>query len=541
MRVVAIDADFSTRGLSLYLLGDVLRNESLIIQEENCLADSILNGRPCEEISPVIITRESIRYPVVLSNRDLRRGGVPEERFLGGFPLKGDAAPASPSLYYHYLKALCDRFRKEYDYVIIDTRGGYDFTSAAPATIADGFITVIEADKISVEQVRGFLTKIDEFADSLDQLETEKIRAVHRGFIINKAIHSVDDRAFPEELFRLYEAKTFGVIPSDRSAIRAYQIKEIPAERSPDADFSYFSAKALTKLLAPEENWRRSENTERFKKFWSHIKDRWEGRKRVELLQQAIPTGLLALVTFAVGAYLLFKNQTSLYALPVFYGSLALFVLASIIGSMLSTLGLLRNKEASSRTLMSVAVAMLIACLGLGYLAFFDVRKTFSRDALLQRATQDAATIDSKLREISDLAKTKSTLESQVALLTADKQRAESEGQNLKSQLDQSQQSALNAQQQTAAAVAARSKAEDAYKNAQQQIANLQQQVASLQQRPIGPQGFDMKALKSLSYLNDKLLTSLKGGDCRGALDTVFSQKSIILSLENQAAGGSGR
>ena len=76
--MLAIDADFSTRGLSLFLLGNILESHELNIQGKNCLADSILDGIEIEEVTPKSIVRGLIEYNVLISNKDVFRGGVPD-------------------------------------------------------------------------------------------------------------------------------------------------------------------------------------------------------------------------------------------------------------------------------------------------------------------------------------------------------------------------------------------------------------------------------------------------------------------------------
>src|ERR1700674_2237036 len=83
MRVVTIDTDFSTRGLSLYLLGSVLESSELNVQDKHCLANSIFEGVGIYDVTPLKINRGQTEYHVVISNKDVFRGGVPDERLLG--------------------------------------------------------------------------------------------------------------------------------------------------------------------------------------------------------------------------------------------------------------------------------------------------------------------------------------------------------------------------------------------------------------------------------------------------------------------------
>src|SRR5262245_29159123 len=82
-KVALIDTDFSTRGLSLYILGRAVHGSALNFALENCLADSILGSVPPHKIQPRMVVYENVNFEIVVANRDLWRGGVPDDRFLG--------------------------------------------------------------------------------------------------------------------------------------------------------------------------------------------------------------------------------------------------------------------------------------------------------------------------------------------------------------------------------------------------------------------------------------------------------------------------
>src|SRR5262249_12586472 len=147
--------------------------------------------------------------------------------------------------YVEFMRNLCDRFRKEYDYTIIDTRGGYDSTSAVPALLADGYVVVLEADQISVEQVHGLKKNIEEWG-----VQHQALPALI-GFIVKKATFSVEEKSFPESLVSLYGGAHFGTIPLDREAVRAYQQRQIPTKLTPDCDFAYYSFQTIERLISP--------------------------------------------------------------------------------------------------------------------------------------------------------------------------------------------------------------------------------------------------------------------------------------------------
>lgn len=416
LRVLAIDGDFSTRGLSLYLLGDITRARGLHIEPYNCLADSFLSGISSDEVQPVSIVRGDVTYDVIISNKDVWRGGVPDERFLGGRFRSNDVSPAR---YLDYLSKLCERFRREYDYVILDTRGGFDFTSAVPAAVADKYIITLEADKISVEQVGGLIKQVGDFIESAAS-EQQKTSAVLGGFIVNKALFSVDERVFPEGLARLYDAPTFGVIPSDRNTIRAYQKKDIPLERYPAADFSRYLIDCLDNLLLPSLNWRSPASIRKYSDFCADIIRQWQTHRRVARITQTIPLCLFLLVLLSIISYALYRESVSPAALPIFYLSLSTFFLISTLGAAISTAELVRSRFSSRVQTLAVTGAIGMAWIGVVIITLFDVPRTFSREILLARVNEQTSDITSLTASLRAATRTNADLTDSLALRKAD-------------------------------------------------------------------------------------------------------------------------
>jgi MinD-like ATPase involved in chromosome partitioning or flagellar assembly len=417
MRVVAIDADFSTRGLSLYLLGDITRSHELHIRPKNCLADAFMGRMPPEEVEPVSIVRDGVTYDVVLSNSDLWRGGVPDERFLGA--ATGGPAELASSEYFTFLDALCNRLRETYDYVLLDTRGGFDFTSAVPAVVADGYVPVIEADKVTLEQVAGLVNRIEAFRDTLASGGASVRRPALKGFIINKAAFDVSDTSLPNYLERLHGGKTFGVIPLDRSTVRAYQRADIPVEKFPGSDFSLHLMRTLDHLAAPHLNWPEP-NRVAYQRLRSRVAAAWDAERRVRLVQEAIPFGLFATVVLAAVFYLLFRGGLTPLALPAFYVALALFVLAAVLGSMIQTVDILRRRELVPRRLAVAAGAFGLFWAGLAYLAVADVPRTFSQDLLLQSVQRQGREITTLRDSLASARVQQSSMLTQFILLESD-------------------------------------------------------------------------------------------------------------------------
>jgi cellulose biosynthesis protein BcsQ len=313
-KVIAIDADFSTRGLSLYLLGSV---HDIDVLDENCLAEIVLKNISTSQIDPRRIMRGSAQINLILSNQDLWRGGRPDGDFTSG--------DVSIGKYLQRFRELCETFRQQYDYVIIDTRGGYDFSSAIPAVVADRYVIVLEADKVSVDQVQGFQKAISEFASS------NNLSSKFSGFIVNKATFPPENTIFSEGLRGLFGARTIGVIPADYDCIRAYQMKEIPNEKFHFSDFAYYAFRTIDQLVAPEVNWSKDAKVT-WDKLFRQVQSEWSGRVWLRRLQDLSVVGQAALVLLMliVGGFFLYAGNPWLgYTIYTGFALLACWVIAA--------------------------------------------------------------------------------------------------------------------------------------------------------------------------------------------------------------------
>ena len=176
-KVVAIDLDFSTRGLSLYLLGGVVESQDILIAPENAVADALRFDVPSSSVRPRVIVRDDVAFNVVFPNREFYDGGSPDASILGLRETEIDT-----KRYQQFIEELFESLRRRYEYVVVDTRGGVDFTSGIPAQLADGYVVVIEADQLSFDQAGGLIKTLAE--------QGRGGRGSLKGFIVNKALFS---------------------------------------------------------------------------------------------------------------------------------------------------------------------------------------------------------------------------------------------------------------------------------------------------------------------------------------------------------------
>jgi len=140
LRAVLIDTDFSTRGLSFFALGSLIVSENLVIPWESCIADVLQRETGndtiqtlADKMRPLTLKRggKQSDWDIFLPNSSFSAGGLPPDFLLGGSGFGGDMETLE-SKFFDLLDRLLPRLRREYDYIIVDTRGGSDFSSKTP-------------------------------------------------------------------------------------------------------------------------------------------------------------------------------------------------------------------------------------------------------------------------------------------------------------------------------------------------------------------------------------------------------------------------
>ena len=120
------------------------------------------------------------------------------------------------------LKALITELRKTYlfDYVLIDTRGGTDHTSAGAAFAAESFVLVSEADKPSWHMGELLLSSVRK-TKGQNGLYAEQV-----GFILNKV--NLPPRVIESYLQDKWKIPHLGTIQFNEAIIRSFQQSKSP-------------------------------------------------------------------------------------------------------------------------------------------------------------------------------------------------------------------------------------------------------------------------------------------------------------------------
>jgi MinD-like ATPase involved in chromosome partitioning or flagellar assembly len=245
-RVLLVDTDTATHGLSLFLLGPNGKTDIRRFDKENTwagLLSAYAEGREATAVARTIRrdvgdqVGHGVKYRVLAS--DL--GIYGDDLFV--------EAPSAPSrtVFRSAAAAFISELRtaREYDYVLLDTRGGFSFESTDLCALTDSFILVTDADLTSFYQDRNLVRLVNEAAGELGR------KPILRSIIVNRATDG------EEQLFRTALTREFPVhfeqthaIPLDLETMKAYKSQQIPYVAAPGSLFAFATLKAFAEILS---------------------------------------------------------------------------------------------------------------------------------------------------------------------------------------------------------------------------------------------------------------------------------------------------
>jgi hypothetical protein len=250
-----IDGDPATDGLSLFLLGPQGMDQVKSFSDENTFVGAL------ERFKAIKSAKFQARS---IHRRGEGDHGVTYEALISGRGLYGDKAfmgQVVPDLNQATFRdAIKDLFRPlrergEYDYVLVDTRGGFAFESADICALADSFIIVTEPDNTSFYQDRNLYSSIAAAAAEMNS------PSLLRAIIVNKSVDSVSQVGVPyldtlETSFRNELVREFKVtyretypVPVSLDALMAYKVQKIPYVSAPESSFCSATLAAFSDIL----------------------------------------------------------------------------------------------------------------------------------------------------------------------------------------------------------------------------------------------------------------------------------------------------
>lgn len=361
-RVLVLDFDLVTAGATLYLSG----NNRDALAPENCLFD-ILNLESSQdstkfELGTIVPIKVPLKGNTTISliasvrSAASSRGDIEEARFEDAFGVSGRELE-------HRVKALLSALKQDFDYIIIDTRGGLDEFSIIPPLLSDLGLLISDQSRLATYQLLHSRIRIEALARRLGRLVSMNETPAYRGVILNKSAGEpevVKDKLEDTVLVTAGQP-LLGVVPFVDDVLRSAERGEIPA---PNIEFDYWLRRAL------REGLRRArmdegpfESLGRF--LW--LRDLVQHRG-LEVLVYLI---LGAAIVFATRAYYRFgevSSELGLYSTSITAGLLA--VCAIILAFLVYRSKLPRYVFSSTfvkwARLALVAVT-LTACGGVGY------------------------------------------------------------------------------------------------------------------------------------------------------------------------------
>jgi len=249
-KVLMVDTDRATNGFSLFVLGPEGMKQLDEIKPENTFSGFLEVFEETERIGvePFTVNRSEesdhgLLYSAIISDRNLY-GDLTPPTFRT--ELNSQVKQANRQVFQRAIYGLLNelRERRAYDYILVDTRGGFSFESTDVAAAGDSFVVVTEASYTTFYQDRNLVARIVEAADQIGS------KAVLRGIIVNK---STEEGELP---FRNELTREFGVrlddtwpIALDVAATSAYKNQRVIFRESPASRFCYDSLQAFKQIL----------------------------------------------------------------------------------------------------------------------------------------------------------------------------------------------------------------------------------------------------------------------------------------------------
>ncbi len=275
LRVLMVDGDMATDGLSLFLLGPGGKDQMESFAPANTLAGVInqysATGKLEYEVRQVYRNGPNdhgVIYDALISGRYLYGQEYVTPNAPSASNANTDQTRSQPAMaaipnvdrrtFQSAVRQLFDALRNtgEYDYVIVDTRGGFSFESTDLCALGDSFLVVVEADPTSFYQTSNLVQRIDEAAGEAGS------KSVLRGFLINKAVDGLPDSgeldlskvewSFRNALIRQFPILKYSdtyPIPADLLVLQSYKDQMVPFLGSPASMFTYATLTAFSNIF----------------------------------------------------------------------------------------------------------------------------------------------------------------------------------------------------------------------------------------------------------------------------------------------------
>ena len=262
-RVLMIDADRATDGLSLFILGPYGMNQLADYKPQNTFSGILEQFERSRQIDaePRIVHRSGpndhdLSYQAIISGKGLY--GDPSSP-TDNAPIESWNRQFDRATFQKGVQELFQMLRvQQYDYILVDSRGGFAFESTDVAAAADSFVIVTEATNTNFYQDRNLVDRINAAAEQM------KTRPLLRGIIVNKATEP-PEISYRQELVREFKVRLEDTFPValDLGAAAVYKTQKVIYREAPASQFAHDSLQAFKQILKvvtsqwPEERARR--------------------------------------------------------------------------------------------------------------------------------------------------------------------------------------------------------------------------------------------------------------------------------------------
>ncbi len=226
-KVLMVDCDFFTRGLTFYVIGDRLAKTGILDYLKGDETYKHVIGRLEREIkdfsrlSLLPASSRTTLYSVSDLDKNVHAKDISSLRKI-----------------YSDLRELLLRLAKGFDYVLVDTRSGVDPISLLPVVASEEFVLVVEEDKTSWRIGDLLMVEIEKLTDRVI-VNKRKRSSAFKGFIINKVTEEIPDGFIQDYLERrVIEGKCLLQIPLEIAVPMAFKEDKLVIKESPSSTFS---------------------------------------------------------------------------------------------------------------------------------------------------------------------------------------------------------------------------------------------------------------------------------------------------------------
>jgi len=244
-RVLVIDNDYATGGTS-YLLagGERLKTgaESQLIAPQTCFYDCYARRIPAPQVTPLRLLFEDksvgeFEIHVLLNSLNWWKTPLPDFVDESEQPLVALETSTDGFLDWEllpYYEHLIAHFRRFYDFIIIDSRGGADTRASVAAVVADSVVIVTEPGDVAGKQDVSFVQSLRSLAEQID-------RRVGGVSVIYNRVLANEKRTRD----RNSDLTVIGRLPISQNVVQCYRNTELIFERRPLDPFCIEAIKAF--------------------------------------------------------------------------------------------------------------------------------------------------------------------------------------------------------------------------------------------------------------------------------------------------------